>query len=78
MSRSGDAYIEALNADRVPLAESYLEQCEQSARRFSGAYTGTAGTLAGMVLHCLREIRRLKVELAVEQARREMLDTYPH
>lgn len=78
MSRSGDAYIEALNADRVPLADSYLQQCEQAARVFSGAYTGTAGTLAGMVLHCLREIRRLKVELAVERARREMLDTYPH
>ena len=66
------------DADRVPLADSYLHECEQAARRFSGAYTGTAGTLAGMVLHCLREIRRLKIELAVEQARREVLTTWAH
>jgi hypothetical protein len=57
-----------------PLTDAYLLQCEQAARRFSGAYTGTSGSLAAMLLHTLAEIRRLKGEwqlLAVAKAMKE-------
>ena len=47
-----------------PLSAAYLAECEQRARRFSGAYTGTSGTLAGDVMRLLAEVRRLKVEAA--------------
>jgi hypothetical protein len=50
--------------DREPLTDAYLAECEQRARRFSGAYTGTSGSLAAMVLILLAEVRRLKVEAA--------------
>ena len=42
------------------LADTYLKECEQRARRFSGAYTGTSGTLAADVLRLLAEVRRLR------------------
>ena len=47
-----------------PLTEDDLAQMEHRARRFSGAYTGTSGTLAGDVIRLLAERRRLLVELA--------------
>ncbi len=50
--------------DREPLTDAYLAECEQRARRFSGAFTGTSGTLAAMVLTLLAEVRRLNVEAA--------------
>ena len=50
-----------------PLTAEYLQQCEYRARKFAGAYTGTSGTLAGMVLHLLAEVRRLNVQLAQAQ-----------
>ena len=53
-----------------PLSDDYLEQCEFDARRFSGAYTGTAGTLAGHVLRLIAELSRVKGDAAVERARR--------
>ena len=53
-----------------PLTDAYLQQCEFDARRFSGAYTGTAGTLAGHVLRLIAELSRVKGEAAVERARR--------
>jgi hypothetical protein len=53
--------------DREPLTAEYLQQCEYRARKFAGAYTGTSGTLAGMVLHLLAEVRRLNVQLAQAQ-----------
>lgn len=37
-----------------------LVQAEQYARRFSGAWTGTSGTLASWVFHLVQEVRRLK------------------
>jgi hypothetical protein len=37
-----------------------LEQWERDARRFQGAYTGTAGTLAAHVIRLLAEVQRLK------------------
>ena len=42
-----------------PLPDDYLVQCEQDARRFQGAYTGTAGTLAAHVIRLLNERKRL-------------------
>lgn len=43
-----------------PLSDAYLQQCEFEARRFSGAYTGTAGTLAAHVMRLLAEVRALR------------------
>lgn len=54
-----------------PLTDAYLLQCEMRARKFSGAYTGTSGTLAADVLRLLAEISRLKGEAVVERGRRE-------
>ncbi len=64
MSRMGDAYI---LSQRDPLTDAYLLECEQAARRFSGAYTGTSGSLAAMVLHLLGEVQRLKVAAALKE-----------
>lgn len=46
------------------LTPEALTVMEQAARRFSGAYTGTSGTLAAYVLLLLKERERLVVELA--------------
>lgn len=57
-----------------PLTSDYLREAEYRARRFSGAYTGTSGTLAADVMRLLAERRRLVDELATvrdELARRE-------
>ena len=53
-----------------PLTDAYLAECEQRARRFSGAYTGTSGDLAARLLHCVAEVKRLKVEAAYRENRR--------
>jgi hypothetical protein len=53
-----------------PLSDAYLQQCEWDARKFSGAYTGTSGTLAAHVIRLLAELSRTKGDLAVERARR--------
>ena len=54
-----------------PLTPEYLKECECRARRFASAYTGTSGTLAGMVLHLLAEVQRLKVEAAYQYERKD-------
>ena len=54
-----------------PLTDAYLQECEYRARRFSGAYTGTSGTLAADVMRLLAELSRVKGTLAVERARRQ-------
>lgn len=64
MSRMGDAYI---LSQRDPLTPDDLATMEQAARRFSGAYTGTSGTLAGYVLLLLAEVSRLKVAAAMAE-----------
>jgi hypothetical protein len=51
-----------------PLPDPYLLECELRARQFSGAYTGTSGTLAADVLRLLKEVSRLKGEAAVQRA----------
>ncbi len=55
--------------DREPLTDAYLTECEQRARQFSGAYTGTSGSLAADVLRLLEERRRLLCELARAEER---------
>jgi len=52
------------------LSDAYLQQCEFDSRRFSGAYTGTSGTLAAHVMRLLAELSRTKGDLAVDRARR--------
>jgi hypothetical protein len=64
MSRSGEAYI---LTQREPLPDAYFVECEQDARRFQGAYTGTSGTLAAHVMRLLAEVRRLKVAAAYSE-----------
>jgi hypothetical protein len=54
-----------------PLPDAYLLEAELRARKFSGAYTGTSGTLAADVLRLLKEVSRLKGEAAVDRARAE-------
>jgi hypothetical protein len=61
-----------------PLSDAYLAQCEQDARRFSGAYTGTAGTLAAHVMRLLAELSRVKGRLAVTIAQRDELPSLSH
>ena len=39
------------------LTEDELVEAEQRARRFSGAWTGTSGTLASYVVHLIRMVR---------------------
>jgi hypothetical protein len=43
----------------VTLPAEYITQLEQKARRYSGAYTGTCGSLAAGVLHTITEMRRM-------------------
>lgn len=52
-----------------PLTDAYLQQAEFDARRFSGAWTGTSGTLAAHVMRLLAELSRVKGEMAVMRAR---------
>ena len=54
-----------------PLSDAYLQQCEFDARKFQGAYTGTAGTLAAHVMRLLAEVRRLRVLIAFAENRSE-------
>ena len=51
------------------LTDSYLAECEQRARRFSGAYTGTSGSLAADVMRLLAEVARLQCEAAYRENR---------
>lgn len=61
-----------------PLTDEYMAQAEVDARRFSGAYTGTSGTLAAHVMRLLSEVRRLKGELAVTIAQRDEMPCLSH
>jgi len=60
-----------INSPIDHLSDDYLRECEERARRFSGAWTGTSGTLAAMLMHTLAEIQRLKVALARREERVE-------
>jgi hypothetical protein len=65
-------------ASREPLSDAYLQQCEFDARRYQGAYTGTAGTLAGHVMRLLAELSRVKGRLAVTIAQRDEMPCLSH
>lgn len=54
------------------LQKSYLEDAERRARRFSGAYTGTSGSLAADVLRLLRERELLMSEITMEEANEQL------
>lgn len=56
--RPGAASPECLSR-RGRVDREYLQDLEHRARRFSGAYTGTSGTLAGGILHLLNERRSM-------------------
>ena len=57
-----------------PLTLEYMTQAERDARKFSGAYTGTSGTLAAHVMRLLAEVRRLKVVIAFRENRSESVN----
>jgi len=59
----------------VTLSDDYLREAEHDARRFSGAYTGTSGTLAAHVMRLLRERREFVAEVAVLRARLDEIGT---
>ena len=61
-----------------PLTEDDLAQMEHRARRFSGAYTGTSGTLAADVIRLLYERQRLLAELAHKAERAGLYWFHPH
>jgi hypothetical protein len=61
-----------------PLTEDDLVRMEHRARRFSGAYTGTAGTLAADVIRLLYERQRLLAELARNAERSQPYWHQPH
>jgi hypothetical protein len=53
-------------------------EAEFRARAFSGAFTGTAGTLAGHVMRLLAEVSRVNGKLAVTIAQRDELPCLSH
>lgn len=55
-----------------PLTDHELDAIETRARCYSGAYTGTSGTLAGDVMRLLRERQRLIVQLAMLREQRSV------
>lgn len=59
------------------LTDEYLDECEQRARRFSGAWTGTSGDLAARLWHCVEEIRRLRVQAAYRSELRRPMPAWP-
>ena len=61
-----------------PLTEDDLAQMEHRARRFSGAYTGTSGTLAADVIRLLYERQRLLTEIARNAERAQPYWSHPH
>ena len=58
----------AVDTRRPALTDDDLAQMEHRARRFSGAYTGTSGTLAADVIRLLAERARLLAIIAVLQS----------
>ncbi len=57
----------------VWLDAEQLAQAERQARRFSGAWTGTTGTLASLLVHAIRMIRYLQEAQTMTQAE-QLLD----
>lgn len=62
----------------VWLTPEQLDQAEREARRFSGAWTGTCGSLASWVVHLVRMVRHLEeqpVAVLPETVAEQLLDT---
>lgn len=53
------------------LSAEYLAEAERDARRFSGAYTGTSGTLAAHVMRLLKEVKMTQTMEEANQALRD-------
>jgi hypothetical protein len=51
--------------EREPLTDDDLARMEHRARRFSGAWTGTSGSLAADVMRLLAERKRLLRIIAI-------------
>ena len=47
----------------MTLTAEYLAEAERDARRFSGAYTGTSGTLAAHTMRTLKEVKRMSATI---------------
>lgn len=52
----------------VTLTDDDLRQAEREARRFSGAWTGTSGSLGAWVVRLVRRVRELEGTLAPERS----------
>lgn len=62
----------------VWLTPEQLDQAEAEARRFSGAWTGTSGSLASWIVHLVRMVRHLQeqpVAVLPETVAEQLLDT---
>lgn len=57
--------------DQLP--DDYLREAEHRARVFSGAWTGTSGTLAADVMRLLAERKQLVETIALLRARIERI-----
>jgi hypothetical protein len=55
------------------LTAEYLVLAERDARRFSGAYTGTSGTLAAHTLRAIQELRRMSTTIETLEQQNEAL-----
>ena len=49
------------------LTDEQLEEAERRARRFSGAWTGTSGTLAALLVHAINMIRHYQEACKVKE-----------
>lgn len=61
----------------VWLTAEQLDQAEAEARRFSGAWTGTSGSLASWIVHLVRMVRHLEeqpVAVLPETVAEQLLD----
>lgn len=62
----------------VWLTPEQLDEAEAEARRFSGAWTGTSGSLASWIVHLVRMVRHLEeqpVAVLPETVAEQLLDT---
>lgn len=55
------------------LDAAYITELEQRARQFSGAWTGTSGTLAAGIIHLLNERKRMTEAIATLEERNAAL-----
>lgn len=55
------------------LTMDYLAGAERDARRFAGAYTGTAGTLAAHTIRIIKEVRRMTATIQTLEEQNQTL-----